>query len=205
MVLEREILPFLVWLLPRVDSDGALQLGCPAAVVDRRVRVDRRVVVHRVPADDHRPGAGRRLLCCGQIGGDGDHARTFLTPLAAHRAMAKLAILESMRRRVLIVFFVFALLLLFAGWFLDPASDHPARLYISFVLTATERLMLAMAILLSVFSLPNDIKNRTIYTVVTKPVRATEIVLGRALGFCAVNTVLLVLMGGSATDLSSGD
>ncbi len=38
-------------------------------------------------------------------------------------------------------------------------------------------------------------RNRTIYTVVTKPIRASEIVLGRTLGFSAVGTAMLVAMG----------
>ena len=84
---------------------------------------------------------------------------------------------------MLVVFVVFVLVLLFAGWFLDSSSDHPARLYLSFVLTATELLVLLLAVFLSAFSLPNDIKSKTIHTVVTKPVRASEIVLGRILGF----------------------
>jgi len=66
---------------------------------------------------------------------------------------------------------------------------------LSFVLTSTNYLVLLMALLLSAFSLPNDVKNRTIYTVVTKPVRASEIVLGRTLGFGAVGTAMLLLMG----------
>ena len=73
--------------------------------------------------------------------------------------------------------------MLFAGWYLDPRSSDPARLYISFVLTATNYLILLLALFISTFSLPADIKSRTIYTIVTKPVRATEIVLGRMLGF----------------------
>jgi hypothetical protein len=48
---------------------------------------------------------------------------------------------------------------------------------------------------LSVFSLPADIKSRAIQTVTTKPVRTAEIVLGRMLGFAAVGTCLLALMG----------
>ena len=36
------------------------------------------------------------------------------------------------------------------------------------------------------FSLPADIKTKTIYTVVTKPVRPGEIVLGRIVGFSLV-------------------
>ena len=48
---------------------------------------------------------------------------------------------------------------------------------------------------ISAFSLPEDIKSKTIYTIVTKPVRATEIVLGRMIGFVAVGTVMLMPMG----------
>ena len=109
-------------------------------------------------------------------------------------AMSTLAFREAIRRKVLVVFAVFMAMLLFAGWFLDPGADHPGRLYISFVLTSTNFLILMLAVFLSTFSLPNDVKNRTIYTVVTKPVRAWEIVLGRILGFSAIGTLLLVVM-----------
>ena len=64
-----------------------------------------------------------------------------------------------------------------------------------FVLTATNYLILALALFISAFSLPEDIKSKTIYTIVTKPVRATEIVLGRMVGFVMVGTLLLVPMG----------
>lgn len=110
-------------------------------------------------------------------------------------AMAILAVQEAIRRRVLIAFAVFIVIILFAGWYLDTESDNPARLYLSFVLTASNYLVLLLALFLSVFSLPTDIKNRTIYTVVTKPVLALEIVLGRILGFVAVGTLVLVPMG----------
>ena len=92
-------------------------------------------------------------------------------------------------------FAVFILILLFAGWFLDPGSIDPARLYLGFVLTATSYLVLLLALFLSSLSLPTDIKNRTLHTVVTKPVRASEVVLGRIVGFTAVATCLLALMG----------
>ena len=63
------------------------------------------------------------------------------------------------------------------------------------MLTATTYLVLLIALLVSAFSLPNDFKSKTIYTVVTKPVRAGDIVLGRILGFTIVGTVLLAIMG----------
>ena len=110
-------------------------------------------------------------------------------------ALAWLAFKESIRRRVVVVFAIFILILLFAGWFLDPGSPNPGRLYLSFVLTATSYLVLLLALFLSAFSLPAEIRSRTLHTVVTKPVRPSEIVLGRLLGFTAIGTGLLVLMG----------
>ncbi|EMI55584.1 ABC transporter permease [Rhodopirellula sallentina] len=110
-------------------------------------------------------------------------------------ALARLAFKEAVRRKVLYVVGLFVVLLLLAGWYLNPQSDDPARLYISFVLTATNYLVLALALFISSFSLPEDIKNKTLYTIVTKPVRATEIVLGRMLGFVAMGTVILIPMG----------
>ena len=110
-------------------------------------------------------------------------------------AMAMLSFKEAIRRRVLIAFAVFIVIVLFAGWFLDANSIQPGRLYISFVLTLSNYLILALALFLSAFSLPTDIKNRTIYTVMTKPVRAWEIVLGRIVGFAAIGSVLLATMG----------
>ena len=62
------------------------------------------------------------------------------------------------------------------------------------MLTATTYLVLLIALLVSCFSLPNDFRSKTIYTVVTKPVRAGDIVLGRILGFTIVGTVLLAIM-----------
>lgn len=109
-------------------------------------------------------------------------------------AMAMLAVQESIRRKVLIAFAVFIVVLLFAGWYLDVKSDNPGRLYLSFVLTSSNYLVLILALFLSTFSLPADIKNRTIYTIVTKPVRGTEIVLGRIIGFMTVGTAILVAM-----------
>jgi ABC-type transport system involved in multi-copper enzyme maturation permease subunit len=109
-------------------------------------------------------------------------------------ALAWLAFRDSLRRRALVVFAVFLVLMAFAGWFI-AGSEHPGRLYLQVVLTTTGYLMLGMALFLSALSLPADIKDRTIQTLVTKPVRPAEIVLGRLLGFTLVGTLLLAGMG----------
>ena len=111
-------------------------------------------------------------------------------------AIAGLAIKEALRRKVILVTFViFAATLLFGGWFMNTGGEHPDRIYINFVLWGTQLLVLLMGMLISAFSLPEDIKHKTIYTVVTKPVRSTEIVLGRIVGFGLLGTGLLALMG----------
>ena len=109
-------------------------------------------------------------------------------------AMARISFQESVRRKVFWVFIVFGVLLMFAAWYLDRRSENPARLYISFVMTAANFLIIFLAVFISAFSIPGDVKNRTIYTVVTKPVRAWEVVLGRMLGFCTIGTILLAVM-----------
>jgi len=110
-------------------------------------------------------------------------------------AIGRLAFKEAIRRRVLVIVAIFIVIIMFAGWFLDTNSDNPARLYMSFVVTATNYMVLLLALFLSTFSLPNEIKSRTIYTIVTKPVRPTEIFIGRVVGFGAVGTVVLVVLG----------
>jgi hypothetical protein len=110
-------------------------------------------------------------------------------------AIARLAAKEALRRRViLIAFAIFAVALLFGGWFISGAENQE-RVYINFVMFGTQMLILMMVMLISAFSLPEDIRNRTIYTVTTKPVRTSEIVVGRILGFAALGTGLLALMG----------
>lgn len=110
-------------------------------------------------------------------------------------ALSRLAFQEAIRRKVLALMAVFIVVLLFAGWFLDSNSTNIGQLYISFVMTGTSYLVLLLGLFLSCFSLPADITSKTIQTITTKPVRATEIVLGRIFGFGAVGTVLLVAMG----------
>ena len=110
-------------------------------------------------------------------------------------ALARLAVQETLRKKIIFVAFaIFAAMLLGGGWFLNTNSRHPDQVYIGFVYFGTQLLMGLFGLLIATFSLPNDIKSRTIYTVVTKPVRSSEIVLGRILGFGFVGTVMLLLI-----------
>ena len=110
-------------------------------------------------------------------------------------AVAILSFKEAIRRKILIGFVVFIVVLLFAGMFLDPTSQDPARLYINFIFWINNALILLLALFISSFSIPNDFKYKTIYTLATKPIRAGEIVLGRILGFTMMCTAMLLVMG----------
>lgn len=110
-------------------------------------------------------------------------------------ALTILTFRESVRRKVLLVFVLFAMLFMFAGWFLSgEVSQQGAKIHISFVLTAISWIVLPVALLLSCWGLPEDIRLRSLHTVVTKPARRSEIVLGRILGFAMVGSVIVVVM-----------
>lgn len=190
MVLEQEILPYLQWLMGGSDAPlGALPrfllialgLGLLGLLVGYIVAAARRGLLR-----------GGDQVYRTVTSGTKEMLQTSPRRVAA---LTRLAIKEAWRRRVVVALVVFFIILIFASWFLKKDHPEPAKLYISFVLTATTYLVLGIALLLSAFSLPADFKTKTIYTIVTKPVRAGEIVLGRMIGFTIVGTVLLLIMG----------
>src|SRR5713226_2083812 len=123
----------------------------------------------------------------------------FGTSLRRVMALTQLTFREALRRKTLWVFAVFAVLFLFAGWFLSDVTvdaELQVKNYVSFVLRTISWLILPVALLLACWGLPEDIKARSLHTVVTKPVRRHEIVLGRILGYCAIGGLVLAGMAG---------
>lgn len=193
MVVETEILPYFQWLLPSSNGVGFL-LG--ALLLILLLIVAGFVFGLIVSAVRHGPTEG--LNVAGRVLFDA--ALDDLPRFSFRRlfAIARLAVLEAIRRRVLIAFGVFVVVLLLAGLFLDVKNEAPARLYLSSVHFVSNILLMLLGLFLATFSLPNDIKSKTIYTVVTKPVRASEIVFGRIIGFTMVGTALLLVMAVSS-------
>lgn len=189
MVVDYPILPFFEWLLPGDAGLGSLLKYVATVLLVAAICVFGAFLIAAI-----RNGPARATRIVSAAIRSGIRQLVDLSPRRAW-AMAKLAFQEAIRRRVLIALAVLAVLFLFAGWFLNPSSDAPAEVYISFVLTATGYLVALLALLLSVFSLPTDIKSATITTVVTKPVRTVEIVLGRILGFGLMGSLLVLVMG----------
>lgn len=111
-------------------------------------------------------------------------------------AVALVTIKESVRRKALLVFVVFAIVFMFANWFLGSDEElSAAKPYVSTVLMALNWMIIPVALLLSCWGLPADIKDRSLHTVVTKPVRRSEVLLGRMIGYSTVSLAMLAAMG----------
>jgi ABC-type transport system involved in multi-copper enzyme maturation permease subunit len=106
-------------------------------------------------------------------------------------AIAKLSFKEAVRRRVLWVFSVLLLLFMFATWFVPSKAEDQVRTYVQLVSFAMAVLLLFAGVVLSAFSIPADIRQQTIHTVLTKPVERFEVVLGRFLGYTGLMTLVL--------------
>ena len=105
---------------------------------------------------------------------------------------------ESFRRMWApwVVLIVFGVILAFFDWFVTSSVAEMGRSYIGSLMFLAAILMMLMVTILSPISLPNDIRQQTIYTIVSKPVRRLELVWGRMIGYMALVTVLLVAFGG---------
>ena len=62
-----------------------------------------------------------------------------------------------------------------------------------------------MVTILTPLSLPTDIQQQTIYTVVSKPVRRLEMIWGRMIGYMALVTLLVAVFGGDQPALPVAD
>lgn len=122
-------------------------------------------------------------------------------------ALTRLTMKESIRRKTLLVIVVFGICFLFAGWFLSSSRTAQGsfveggsqissiNVYVSFVLTAISYLILPAVFILACWTIPDDIKIRSMHTVVTKPVRRIEVLFGRILGITLVGTGVVIVMG----------
>ncbi len=113
-------------------------------------------------------------------------------------ALTRLTFMEAYRRKALAVFVVFAVMFMFAGWFMGDTQEitpDQVKVYVSFVLTSISWLTLPVVLILCCFGIPEDIRLRSIHTIVTKPARRIEIVLGRMIGVSMIGVLVLLVMG----------
>jgi len=75
----------------------------------------------------------------------------------------------------------------------DGTLKGRLQTFVSYGLSLTSFLLCALTIVVSVYSLTSDIKQRQIYTVLTKPIRRFQLLFGKLLGVILLDVVLLVL------------
>ncbi len=110
-------------------------------------------------------------------------------------AIARLSIKEAFRRKALWSFVILLAIFLFWRWFMTASKPQDQwRQYVGLVFAVVTALLLITTSILACFSLPNDIRQQTIHTVVTKPVQRLEIILGRIIGFGLLMTAVLLVV-----------
>src|SRR3954451_22024406 len=144
MVLEQEIPSYSAWFPEALRNFGEAAFFVALAAL---------VISYLVAAFRYGPMPAGDRLYRALVGAAGD-----LVQISPRRiwALTRLAIQESVRRRVWVALVAFAVILMFAGWFLDPNTPEPGPLYLSFVLSWTTYLIVLLALFISTFSLPAD-------------------------------------------------
>jgi hypothetical protein len=113
-------------------------------------------------------------------------------------ALTKLTLLEAIRRKALLVFVVFAILLMFAGWFLTDTNSRPelqVSIHVTFLLTAIAWLILPAVIFLSCWAFRKTFGFAHCTRSSQSPLGGLEIVIGRMAGMGIVACLVLVVMG----------
>lgn len=102
---------------------------------------------------------------------------------------------ESLRQKILILLVVFALLLIIISVFLEPfALGETPKIMRDLGLAAALLFGILTTVIVGSSLIHRDIEKRTIYTVLSKPVRRGEVVLGKFLGLGALIGILILAM-----------
>ena len=127
--------------------------------------------------------------------------------------IAELTIREAQRRRILWVALIMGLLfLILYGTGLHfiirefefngevDLTDEFVQIPLTFLtfagLYVTNFLVIIMSVLLSVATISSEVESKLIDTLITKPIRRWEIVLGKWLGYAVMSTVYVILLAG---------
>jgi ABC-type transport system involved in multi-copper enzyme maturation permease subunit len=103
---------------------------------------------------------------------------------------------EAIRRKVLWITPLAMLGVIIVSQLQRPFDELDAvQQTIKFSLFATALVLVVAILILACTSLPREIENRVIYTILTKPTTRLELVLGKIMGFARVSAAILILMG----------
>ncbi len=94
---------------------------------------------------------------------------------------------------VFIILLVVLLPLMGASMTGDGTLKGRLQTFVSYGLSLTSLLLCLLTIIISIYSLTSDIEQRQIYTVLTKPIRRFQLLLGKLLGVILLDVALLAL------------
>lgn len=121
-------------------------------------------------------------------------------------AVSKNTIRQALRMKVAAVFIVLLLVLLPAMGLTatgDGTLKGRLQTFVSYGLSLTSLLLSLLTIIVSIYAITSDIEQRQIYTVVTKPIRRYQIILGKVLGVIVLDIALLSLFAGIVYGVTS--
>jgi ABC-type transport system involved in multi-copper enzyme maturation permease subunit len=102
---------------------------------------------------------------------------------------------ECLRQKILLLLIVFAVLLIVVSVFLEPfALGEAPKILRDFGLAAASLFGVLATIIIGSALIHKDIEKKTIYTVLSKPVKRGEVILGKFLGLSALVLVLVSAM-----------
>ena len=98
---------------------------------------------------------------------------------------------ESLRQRILMLLIIFSVLVIVVSVFLEPfALGEAPKILRDFGIAAASLFGVLIVIIIGSTLIHKDIEKRTIYTVITKPVKRSEIIIGKFLGLLLLIAIL---------------
>jgi len=102
---------------------------------------------------------------------------------------------ESLRQRILLLLVVFSILLIVVSIFLEPfALGESPKILRDFGLAVSSFFGVLVVIIVGSSLIHKDIEKKTIYTVIAKPVKRSEIIIGKFLGLFFLIAILVSAM-----------
>ena len=115
-------------------------------------------------------------------------------------SIAKTTIGEAIRRRVLLVILLIGVLFLVVAPGLSVLTARQSMTVLtSFTLGVIQLTSAVIAIVLTVYLIPNEIERRTIYTILSKPVQRWQFLVGKFLGAVGALALMMALMSVTMT------
>lgn len=112
-------------------------------------------------------------------------------------SIAKTTLGEAIRRRVLLIILLVGILLLVVAPGLNILTARSSFTTLtSFTLGVIKMTAALIAVVLTVYLIPNEIDRRTIYTILSKPVLRWQFLIGKYLGAVAAMALMIAMMTG---------